>query len=525
MKSCLFLILFAALSFGAEGQNRKPKIVGQVELATYEEQNLTILMEQLKVEDRDDWFYPWGFTMTLYPGANYTLDGDVVTPEVNFSGLLVVEVTVNDGDEDSNKFGLQIVVNPVNDRPVITGSTSLSTEEGTAISLLPSYLKVTDPDNNYPDDFTINVYPGNNYSVDGNIVTPSPGFTGTLSVTVTVDDDDLESDPYAVAIQVSPIIRIPKITGQVPLAVNEDEPLVIKLTDLTVEDQDSPYPKGFALALAPGANYSVGNGGVIPVADFNGRLTVPVTVNDGSNTSEPFNLAVTVIPVNDAPRITDLERSPRVYVPSGGPSLLTETLSVTEVDGDSIMFAEVGIRPEGYQMNVDKLLYTPRTGGKIRGVFDPETGVLTLLGQASPGSYASALRSVGFEGLSVPGQAKVIYFQVNDGKADSDPVERALISSDSNVTLDIPTGFTPNGDQANDTWRIVPLTSDEELSNARIKVYNKAGKLVYEAVGFESEWDGRLNGEVLPADTYFYTIDLNLNSPAGYVKGLVTILR
>jgi len=49
--------------------------------------------------------------------------------------------------------------------------------------------------------------------------------------------------------------------------------------------------------------------------------------------------------------------------------------------------------------------------------------------------------------------------------------------------------------------------------------------MVYESIGFESEWDGRLNGELLPADTYFYTIDLNINAPEGYLKGLVTILR
>lgn len=524
MKSSI-LVFLVLLCFGVEAQNRKPKIVGQVELSTNEDQRIRILMADLTVEDRDDWFYPWGFTMTLYPGPNYTLDGDFVTPAPDFSGLLVVEVTVNDGDDNSNKYKLQITVIPVNDRPVITGNSSLSVDEGTSVSLNLSDLKVSDPDNKYPDDFTMNVYPGSNYSVDGNSVTPSPGFTGTLSVNVTVRDGDLESDTYALAIQVRPVVRVPKITGQSPLVVNEDEPLTLKLTDLIVVDGDSEYPNGFTLAIEPGANYSVSNGTINPAKDFNGRLTVPVTVNDGTNKSEPFNLSITVVAVNDAPMITDLETNPRLFPASEGSVSITQTLSVTDVDGDSIVFAEVGIVNDGYQANVDKLVYAPPAGGKIRGVFDSGTGVLTLLGEASPSTYARAIRSVTFEGMPIPGQAKTIYFKVNDGKVDSETANRMIVSGDASVTLDIPSGFTPNGDQANDTWKIVPLTSDEEISGARVKVYNKAGKIVYEAIGFESEWDGRLNGEMLPADTYFYTIDLNLNSPSGYLKGLVTILR
>jgi gliding motility-associated-like protein len=114
---------------------------------------------------------------------------------------------------------------------------------------------------------------------------------------------------------------------------------------------------------------------------------------------------------------------------------------------------------------------------------------------------------------------------VNDGKVNSDFRERNLLYGEPAVSLEIPSGFTPNGDRANDTWKIVPIKSAGEYSNARIRVYNKSGSVVYETVGFTSEWDGRHNGVPLPADTYFYTIDLNMQSPQGYVKGIVTILR
>ncbi len=523
MKSSIFLILCALISFFAEAQNRRPKIVGQLSLSTNEEQSITVLMSDLIVEDKDDWFYPWGFTMHLYEGSNYTLGGNVVTPALDFTGTLTVEVTVNDGKDDSNKYPLKITVNPVNDKPVITGNNSLSIDENQSVTILPDHFKVSDPDDKYPNDFTLTVHSGNNYTFSGNTITPATDFTGVLSVMVTVNDGEVDSEPYGLPVEVKAVNRVPKIVGQANLFVNEDESITIKLTDLTVEDQDSQYPDGFTLSVLAGQNYSVFNATVTPAADFYGKLSIPATVNDGTNTSEPFNLSVNVIGINDAPRITNLETTPMFYP---GVSGVTETATIKDVDDDSIMFAEIGIRPEGYQKNGDRLVYTPTGNEKIRGVFDPNTGILTLLGEASAGSYTEAIRSVDYQG---PPEAtdlkKVIFIHVNDGVSDSETVERSLLSGETSVALDIPTGFTPNGDLANDTWKIIPLKSQEEYGQAQIRVYNKAGTVVYEATGFKDEWDGRLNGELLPADTYFYTIDLNQSTPSGYLRGSVTILR
>ena len=526
---CYFLLIVLGTTFlqtWAQGNNnKKPKIVGQDVIVTNEDESVTILMSHVEVEDQDDWFYPWGFTMKIYPGDNYTLQGSVLTPSRDFSGKLKVPVTVHDGQDESNKFDLEVTVNPVNDRPVITGHSNVSTNENQPVSIKTDHLKVTDPDNKYPDDFTVRIYNGNNYTVSGNQVVPQNGFAGTLSVNVSVSDGSLESGMYALPVTVSAVNRVPEITGQATLQVNEDESFVLQLTHLTVVDQDSSYPQGFTMTVGTGSNYTASGNTITPSPDFFGRLTVPVTVNDGKNTSKPFNLSIAVTPVNDIPVISGLETEPLFYSSGDLAAEVSETLVVQDVDGDSIMFAEVGIL-EAYQVNGDKLVYNGTTNSNIRAVFDPATGVLTLLGQASPASYTQALRSVRYQSL-VPasGGTKTLYFKVNDGKSDSDMVQRDLVFGQASVSLDIPAGFTPNGDLANDTWRIVPLKSEEQFAEAIIRVYNKAGILVYESVGFQNEWDGRLEGELLPADTYFYTIDLNTDTPAGYLKGLVIILR
>lgn len=524
-----FLLIFLCsiiLHSAAQGQNRKPKIKGQDPIATNEDESVTVLMSHLDVEDEDDWFYPWGFTMTLYEGSNYTLQGHIVIPIRDFSGVLKVPVTVHDGQDESNRFELQITVNPVNDKPVITGHSALATNENQSITILPDHLKVSDPDDKYPGDFTLRVHNGNNYSVSGTQVTPNAGFSGSLSVNVSVNDGSVESDMYALPVTVNPINRVPEINGQATLQVNEDSNITLLLAHLTVTDQDNNYPEGFTLSVAAGPNYTFSGTTVTPTTNFFGRLMVPVTVNDGKNTSKPFNLSITVTPVNDPPVISSVETEPLFYGTPNGSEAITRTVSISEVDGDSIMFAEIALAGESYQMNSDKLIYTQQPNNKVRGVFDANTGILTLLGQASPASYAAALKSVYYQSM-VPLEniSKTLRITVNDGKANSEPAEREIVFGEAFVSLDIPTGFTPNGDLSNDTWKIIPLKSEESYSRAKIKVYNKSGVLVYESVGFEREWDGKLNGELLPADTYFYTIDLNMNAPEGYVKGLVTILR
>jgi len=92
------------------------------------------------------------------------------------------------------------------------------------------------------------------------------------------------------------------------------------------------------------------------------------------------------------------------------------------------------------------------------------------------------------------------------------------------IALDIPNTFTPNGDSANDTWRI-SSANKSQLKQAVIRVYNKRGLLLYETTGFEKEWDGIADGQVLPMDTYYYIIDLHLSYMKQTYKGIVTILH
>src|SRR5690606_40412859 len=98
--------------------------------------------------------------------------------------------------------------------PEITGHVPLTIEENTSITLTLTHLDVTDPDSDYPDDFTLDVFSGANYRRDGHRVIPDRDFTGTLNVEVRVNDGKDNSNRFMVKIQVIPENVPPVITAQ-----------------------------------------------------------------------------------------------------------------------------------------------------------------------------------------------------------------------------------------------------------------------------------------------------------------------
>ena len=211
---------------------------------------------------------------------------------------------------------------------------------------------------------------------------------------------------------------------------------------------------------------------------------------------------------------------------------ITAEFTGGDIDNPYLSFAEVGIGDSTFNPVHDELIF--ENTDQIRGVYDRSKGILSLIGQSSLGKYDAAIRSIkynyvltldeaGNQTEVLPGKKK-IYFSLSDGQLTSERKKRT-ISIETPVDLDIPNTFTPNGDMANDTWRIRPVADASRFDKASIKVYTKRGLLIYESKGFEKSWDGSFNGEILPVDTYYYTIDLNLSYAKKTYKGTVMILR
>ncbi len=112
-------------------------------------------------------------TLTGTPG-----NGDV--------GSNSIDISITDGKATIHEtYTLEVVA--VNDAPVISAQSALSTNEDVAITLQKANFTITDEDNPLTD-ISLKVQSGTNYTFMGNTVTPAANFNGQLTVNVIASD-------------------------------------------------------------------------------------------------------------------------------------------------------------------------------------------------------------------------------------------------------------------------------------------------------------------------------------------------
>jgi gliding motility-associated-like protein len=516
-------------------ENDAPVITGSYPITIPEDTELTITAnEHLIISDPDG---DKNFKVTVHAGEKYGFAGTAtVKPNTDFDGELIVNVSVNDGSLESAWFPVKITVSDVNIAPKIIGQKNpnpIPIEENTSYELTPARFEITDPDND-PRDFKLIISEGKNYSLSGpekTIITPLANYQGDLDVIVMVSDGKNQSLPFSVQITVVPKSDEPNVIGQDALVTNEDVPIILEGGNFTITGTNKNI---YTMTVLDGDNYSVEGLTVKPDPNINGILEVGIQVGIGAKLSGIFKAQVYVIPVNDKPQIVAMETNAILYEPGSGPISISENFDCEDIDNNLLNYAEVGILDSSFSPLNDELIFEPSDASPIRGVYDASKGVLSLIGYGTPAEYESAIRSVKYnyrltldengEQSQISTQPKAVYVELSDGQLLSDRHERP-IELETSVDLDIPTAFTPNVDLVNDTWAVRPVTNSDQFDKTIIRVYNKRGLLVYESIGLEKEWDGTFNGEVLPMDTYYYTIDLQVSFVNKTYKGAVTLLR
>ncbi|MBP6639412.1 MAG: gliding motility-associated C-terminal domain-containing protein, partial [Bacteroidia bacterium] len=88
------------------------------------------------------------------------------------------------------------------------------------------------------------------------------------------------------------------------------------------------------------------------------------------------------------------------------------------------------------------------------------------------------------------------------------------------VDIIVPNGFSPNGDGAND---FLVIDAVQLYPDNTFQVFTRWGTTVFEANGYNNEWDGTYKGNAVPDGTYFYRLDPGDGSDV--ITGFVLLYR
>ena len=272
-------------------------------------------------------------------------------PAADFSGTDSFTYRAHDGIQASSSAAtVEITVTAVNDAPVNTAPSSVSTEEETAFVFASGALSVSDVDSGAADvetSFTVAnasmtvgttgvTVSGNGTgsvtvtgpvtavaaAIDGATLTPASGFSGNTSLTMTTSDlgntgaGGALTDTDVIAVSVVFVNDAPSFTAGADQTVDEDagaQSVPGWATDIDANDpgQTVSFTVGndnTALFQTQPAISSSGTLTYEPAADKYGVATVSVYLQDnggiangGDDTSDTVTFTITVNAVNDAP--------------------------------------------------------------------------------------------------------------------------------------------------------------------------------------------------------------------------------
>jgi len=80
--------------------------------------------------------------------------------------------------------------------------------------------------------------------------------------------------------------------------------------------------------------------------------------------------------------------------------------------------------------------------------------------------------------------------------------------------------LTPNGDGVNDVWIVHDI---QFYPDNTVTIYDRAGRQVYTARGYNNDWGGTANGKPLQEGTYYYVLVLKPGVPI--IRGFISIIR
>ena len=358
--------------------------------------------------------------------------------------------------------------------PLITAGQAFSTSERSPVGTLVGNVAAVETAGILQNWTITNDGSGGAFSIDNtgaiyvkNTVLLASNANSTVNVTITVSDGLNTSIAQAVAITIRFVNRAPVLDPIKDIVLCMDTEMhTVQLTGASAVETGQTYSFSVS-ADKPGFDVlSVNAAGILTYelkANTSGIIKVTVTIKDDGGTADggvDASLHTFTITVNSLP-VTSISSDKGTTISKGDVVQLTATGGNTYIWDSGETTGVVAVRP--MNNTTYKVTATNAEGCK-------NTAEITI---------------------------KVL----EDFKVDA-------------VNL-----LTPNGDGKNDRWVIRNLDS---YPNNEVKIYDRAGRIVYTRRNYSNDWDGTMNGSPLAEGTYYYILTIDGGKTA---KGFITIIR
>ncbi|MFN1599877.1 tandem-95 repeat protein [Vibrio harveyi] len=325
-----------------------PPVSGDLAYTINEDSSITLSQEQLLAKAGDiDSENLEAINLSTDDNATiqYNDDGSyTITPDENYNGDLDLTFDIIDNDGGSVQVGLDITVNPVNDLPQAQDQQFTVEEDGTLLFTDADLLEgASDIDG---DDLSIEnvLYTGADGVLTDNgdgtySFAPNENFNGDVQFTFDVSDGT-GSTPAFIDVSVTPV-NDPPVAGSTSYTVQEDGQITISDEQLLANSSDVEGD----VALA-NVNYSGNDGSFVdngdgtytftPNENFDGNISLDVTVIDQDGATDTTTAGIDVIAVNDAPETSGIQAE----VDEDNAITITQEqllANATDIEGDDLV--------------------------------------------------------------------------------------------------------------------------------------------------------------------------------------------
>jgi hypothetical protein len=181
--------------------------------------------------------------------------------------------------------------------PLIDSQNDISLNEDSERQIDFADLNISDADSAYPEDFTLTIQEGNNYSIDQQTLIPDTNFNGALTVSVVVNDGEFDSNIFMLQVQVIAVNDSPVANNDaVSVEQNSAATTIDVLTNDSDVDMDALIIDSFSYSGQGLVTVSNQKLTYTPATGFTGSDSIIYLVTDGTVTDEAI-LSIQVNPL------------------------------------------------------------------------------------------------------------------------------------------------------------------------------------------------------------------------------------